>query len=885
MKLYLNINFRTKVGENLQVLVLEEGTEEKVHALKYTDNGNWSAEVDYFSKSISYKYQLVNEEGFILDEEFSLHQLNFPHNYDEFVINDFWNAKNFPENYLNNKILKNKLRQFKPGKITVLKKHTHLFRLEAPIYNPNWQMVILGNCAALGNWEYLNTLVMSQTDFGIWEASVELPINQMIQYKYGLMNIDSGEVFDIEYGDNRWALPNVEKNVLQIKADHFFKFKSFELYHAAGVAVPVFSLRTENGFGVGEFSDLKILADWASKTNLSVLQILPINDTTANYTWTDSYPYAAISVYALHPQYVSIENLDYPLSKELVKEFKAEKEVLNDLSLIDYEQMISGKWKFLKAVFQTNKENILKDRNFKKFIKENEDWLIPYSAFCVLRDKYQTPNFNDWKTHKKYIAGKIAPFFTAKSKDYETSMLHAWVQYQLHLQLKDAIDYTHDLGISVKGDLPIGIYRYSVEAWTEPELFGMDFQAGAPPDQFTDLGQNWEFPTYNWEAMKEDGYRWWKNRFKALEQYFDAMRIDHILGFFRIWRMPMSATQGILGYFYPAIPVILEEFQARGIYFNKDRYCKPFINDQILWDYFGEERESVHNQFMNNHFDGTYTFKEEFDTQRKLTDYFKTNPQGWVEDQLISLAANVLFLEEEVLNGDSVYHPRFNIDKTDSYKYLNDDEKRRLSELYVDYFFKRQDGLWYQKAMEKLPVILNSTDMLICGEDLGLVPESVPQVMERLGITALKVQRMPSDNIPWYNPNHAGYMNVVTASSHDSSTLRQWWQEDRNLSSQYFQQQLGQSGTAPWELEPQLAEMIMKQHLYNDAMLAIFPIQEFLATDRALTNPNMDDERINNPAEFPHYWRYRMHLNVEELLNHEDFNQKIAYWISDSNRI
>ena len=204
----------------------------------------------------------------------------------------------------------------------------------------------------------------------------------MIQYKYGLMNTDSGEVFDIEYGDNRWALPNSEKNMLQIKADHFFKFKSYELYHAAGVAVPVFSLRTENGFGVGEFSDLKNLADWAKKTNLSILQILPINDTTANYTWTDSYPYAAISVYALHPQYLSIENLEYALPKDLVKEFKAKKEELNSLNLIDYEQMISGKWKYVKAVFDANKDKILKDRNFKKFIKDNEEWLIPYA--CLL---------------------------------------------------------------------------------------------------------------------------------------------------------------------------------------------------------------------------------------------------------------------------------------------------------------------------------------------------------------------------------------------------------------------------------------------------------------------------------------------------------------------
>ena len=884
MKLYFNINFGTKVGEKMQLQILEEGQEPKFHELFYDDNGNWKTEVDYFSKTLSYKYQLTDLGGNILDEEYALHNLNLPHNYDEFVVFDVWNLKNFPENYLTNKILENTLSGQKFGKVTVLKKHTHLFRLEAPLYNPNWKIVILGNVEGLGKWEAEKAVKMEQTSLGVWEAAAAITENQIIQYKYGVYDEVSGKVFDIEYGDNRWAFPNGEKNLLHIKADHYFKFKSYELYHAAGVAVPVFALRTENGFGVGEFSDLKNLADWAKETNLSVLQILPINDTTANYTWTDSYPYAAISVYALHPQYLSVEGLEYNLPKNLVEEYQAKKAELNALSLIDYEQMISGKWKFVKAVFEENKDKIYKDRNFKKFIKENEEWVLPYAAFCVQRDKYKTPNFNDWKTHKKYIAGKVAPMFAAKHKEYDAVMLHVWTQYQLHLQLKDAIDYTHQLGISVKGDLPIGIYRYSVEAWTEPELFGMDFQAGAPPDQFTDLGQNWEFPTYNWEAMKADGYRWWKNRFKALEKYFDAMRIDHILGFFRIWRMPISATQGILGYFYPAVPVRMEEFRTRNIHFDFDRLCKPYINDQILWDYFGEERNAIAEFFMNKHFNGNYTFKEEFDTQRKLKDYFSNNPHPWEQEKLISLCANVLFLQEE-RDGDYVYHPRFNINKTDSYKYLNEWEKKAIYDLYVDYFFKRQDGLWYQSAMEKLPVILNATKMLICGEDLGLVPDCVPLVMDRLAITALKVQRMPSDNIPFYNPKNASYLNVVTASSHDSSTLRQWWHEDRGLTQKYFNSQLNQYGTAPWDLEPGLAEIIMKQHLYNEAMLAIFPLQEFLATDYELRNMNMDEERINVPAIFPHYWRYRMHLNLEELKNKQVFNKKIAHWIQDSGRI
>lgn len=882
MKLHFTINYGTEFGKKVAVKVLEEGNH-KIYDLVFADNRNWNGEIDFFSKSLEYKYLVLDEKNNVINEEICNHKLNLVNNYAEYDIYDVWNNKNFPENYLNNKILQNKLGDFKPEKVSILKKHTHLFRIEAPLYSPDWRLVLLGSNEALGNWDYEKIVKMSQTSVGVWEVAADLGENQgFFLYKYAILDEKNNNIISVEYGENRHARYNNDKEILRVLADHFFRFRAEQLYKAAGVAIPVFSLRSENGFGVGEFSDLKKLADWAHKTNLSVVQILPINDTTANYSWTDSYPYAAISVYALHPQYLSLENLPFKIPTELSNEFKLKKDELNAEKFVDYEQMIAGKWKFVKAIFEENKSEILKDKDFAKFIKENEEWLKPYAAFCVLRDKNNTPNFNNWKTHKKFVAGKISQFFETKHADYEAVMLHSWVQYQLHLQLKDAVDYTHSLGISLKGDLPIGIYRFSVEAWTEPELFGMDFQAGAPPDEFSDLGQNWEFPTYNWEVMQANNYDWWKKRFNVIARYFDAMRIDHILGFFRIWRMPMSATQGILGYFYPAVPVRIEEFAARHIPFNFDRYCKPYINDQILWDYFGYENATIAEHFMTKE-NGVYFFKPEYDSQRKLAEYFKTHPHDGAEAKLISLAANVLFLQE--FDGkDYVYHPRFNIHKTDSYKYLQDWEKKQLYDLYLDYFFKRQDGLWYQKAMEKLPMLLTATDMLICGEDLGLVPDCVPTVMDNLGITALKVQRSPKENVPFYNPQTASYMNVVTASSHDSSTLRQWWKENRELTQKYYNHQLNQYGTAPSDLLPELAEIIMKQHLHSEAMLAIFPIQEFFATDYEIVNPYADDERINNPAVFPHYWRYRMHISMEDLLKKENFNNKIAGFVAESRR-
>lgn len=882
MKLYFTINYGTEFGKKVVLKVLD-GKNIQSYDLQFSDNRNWKTEIDFFSKSIEYKYLVVDEDNHVIDEEICTHHLNFVNNFSEYNIYDVWNNKNFPENYLNNKILQNKLGDFKAEKVSILKKHTHHFRIEAPLYSPDWRLVIAGNNEALGSWNFENAEKMAQTSVGVWEVAVDLKKQkEFVQYKYAILDEKHEKIIAVEYGDNRLAFPNQDEEILQVHADHFFRFSAEQLYKAAGVAIPVFSLRSDDGFGVGEFSDLKKLADWAHKTNLSVIQILPINDTTANYSWTDSYPYAAISVYALHPQYLSLEKIQFGITEAFQMEFKMKRDELNALSLVDYEQMISEKWKFIKVVFEENKTEILKDKDFSKFLKKNADWLKPYAAFCVLRDKNNTPNFNNWKTHKKYVAGKIAQLFDAKHADFESVMLHAWVQYQLHLQLKEAVDYTHGLGISLKGDLPIGIYRYSVEAWTEPELFGMDFQAGAPPDEFSDLGQNWEFPTYNWEVMQANNYDWWKKRFAVIARYFDAMRIDHILGFFRIWRMPMTATQGLLGYFYPAVPVTIEEFAARHIPFNFDRYCKPFINDQILWDIFGNEKDAIAEHFMYQE-NGVYHFKQEYDCQRKLAEYFKKNPRKNAEEKLISLAANVLFLQE--FNGtDYVYHPRFNINKTISYQYLSDWEKKQLYDLYVDYFFRRQDGLWYQKAMEKLPMLLAATDMLICGEDLGLVPDCVPVVMDKLGITALKVQRSPKEDVPYYDPQTASYMNVVTASSHDSSTLRQWWKENRELTQHYFNNQLKQFGTVPSELLPELAEIIMKQHLHSEAMLAIFPIQEYFATDYEIVNPYADDERINNPAVFPHYWRYRMHISIEELLQKEYFNNKIAHFVAESGR-
>ena len=364
-------------------------------------------------------------------------------------------------------------------------------------------------------------------------------------------------------------------------------------WRGAGVSVPVFSLRSKESFGCGEFMDLMPMGDWAKKTGLRLIQILPVNDTSATMTWLDSYPYAAISAFALHPIYLNLAEMAGKKHAGILKPFRKIQKSLNALPEVDYESVISAKLGAVVQIFEAEKKDFLYDKDFLAFFDQNRYWLVPYAVFCCLRDQNGTTDFTSWKSYGKYNKLSVDKFASPQSKYYEQVAIHYFIQYHLHLQLKKATRYLHGLGIVLKGDIPIGIYRYSCDAWMTPDLYHMDMQAGAPPDPFAIKGQNWGFPTYNWEQMARDGFAWWKNRFSQMALYFDAFRIDHILGFFRIWSIPLSETEGIMGVFDPAIPIHIDEFGQRNTWFDHDRYTRPFINDAVLWEFFWR-RQRIH---------------------------------------------------------------------------------------------------------------------------------------------------------------------------------------------------------------------------------------------------------------------------------------------------
>jgi 4-alpha-glucanotransferase len=840
--------------------------------------------------SFHYKYILKNPDGEIIPEHGSDRFLEIKKKGPkEYLLIDTWNHAGEYENVFYTapfeKILLKKNEQ--KGKTKSEKDYTHIFRVKAPLLKKNETICLTGGAVNMGGWSEKKVIVFSR-EGNWWTAKLDLSGNNFpVAYKYGIYNTAEKKFVQYEGGNNRLLHGDSAGKRLTILHDGFAHFPN-NTWKGAGVAIPVFSLRSKKSFGVGEFNDLKLLVDWAKTAGLKLIQILPVNDTIATRTWADSYPYAAISAFALHPVYINIEKTAGKKNTELLKPLAKKQKELNALANVDYNEVVQYKLKALKEIYDKSGNKDLETKEYAVFFAANEHWLIPYAAFCYLRDKYGTSDFNQWKTNSVYTKPEIEKLSAGSAAIRKEISFHYFVQYHLHLQLKEAADYAHKKGVVLKGDIPIGIYRYGCDAWMDPELYQMNWQAGAPPDDFSVKGQNWGFPTYNWKKMQEDHFEWWRKRFEQMSNYFDAFRIDHILGFFRIWSIPSHAVEGIMGRFVPAIPVSITEFGERGIWFDHHRYCRPYITNDVLNELFGKKAEQVKKEFLNANDFGTYDLKPEFDTQRKVEKYFaapETNEENEnLKTGLYNIISNIILFEEKSPQGP-VYHFRIGMEHTISFKQLDWHLQQKLKELYVNYFFRRQDNFWMKEAMHKLPYMKRATNMLVCGEDLGMVPHCVPEVMAQLGILSLEIQRMPKrPEAEFFHPNDAPYLSVVTPSTHDMRTIRGWWEEDKIKIAAFYNRVMGQWGDAPYYCEPWINRAIVLQHLYSPAMWSIFQLQDILGMSEKLRRDNPHEERINVPANPNNHWKYRMHLLLEELIKQKKFNEELKGYVVHSGR-
>ena len=799
MTLRISIEYRTNWGEEI-VLCLGG----KRCPMEYAADGVWSAEIARFNpeKASEYCYEVVCG-GSTVRTEWKKHTLALPEGAAPkvLVVNDRWNDRPADSPFYSSAFTDAIFKRPASKKAKAAKGANVLLKVAAPSVRPNEVLAVAGSGKALKNWT--KAVPFDDSEFPVW--TLPLNVTEPFAYKIVVADRETLEPKAWEDGENRWlaAVPAKDEFVVEAALQVHFSGRDWK---GAGTAIPVFSLRSEDDFGVGEFYDLKKMVDWAASTGQSILQLLPINDTTMLHTWEDSYPYNPNSTFALHPQFLNLPAVGVKEDEE----YKALQTELNALEQIDYERVNNAKTELLRKAFTKTFKKLSTKASYKEFIEKNSHWLLPYAAFCVLRDMNGTPDFSKWKGYAKYSRKKVEAFCEEHREDID---FWCFVQYHLDLQLSEVCAYAHSKGVIFKGDLPIGISRTSVDAWLYPELFHMDSQAGAPPDAFSADGQNWGFPTYNWEKMAEDGYAWWKSRLAKMSEYFDAFRIDHILGFFRIWEIPMWTKSGLDGYFNPALPYPAHELQAQG---------------------------------------------------------FDVNDGG-------------LFLQDPRQEG--YYHPKIGARDTQSYYVLDAYRRAAFDRLYDDFFYRRNNEFWKDKAMQKLPALLDSTGMLACGEDLGMIPATVPQVMSDLRILSLEIQRMPKsvhDNFA--NPAWYPYLSVCTTSTHDMNPIRAWWEEDRQVTAQFWHEMLGGQGDAPYFCEPWICRQILNQHVWSPAMLTILPLQDWLSMDPQLRRSNPNDERINVPANSRHYWRYRMHLTLEQLSQASEFNSELADMISSSGR-
>ena len=892
MLIKFHIHYNTQWGQQLFVCgshpLLGKWKTGNASPLVFRGNGKWDFELQVDAASwLEYKYFIQHPDGNIEWEFGDNRPLNLK---GDTSVRDFWRSNHHSQNVLFTSPFRHAFFPYdldSKGDDRGSGKANLRLQIRIPHIKSGHQVAVVGNCKALGDWQVEKAVPLKKQGLN-WIAAFKLSDSvREVDYKYVLLD-DAGELIGYETGSNRYFVREPSESTWI--NDEYFGHPMGD-WKGAGVAIPVFSLRTNSGSGVGEFLDLIPLVDWAGRSGLKLVQLLPVNDTIATHTWVDSYPYAAISVFALHPLYANIQDIGALKDLKKQQEINRQASRLNELETVDYEEVMKLKSRYFKLKFDEVREQFMRSKAFKTFFKENKKWLVPYACFSYLRDLYQTADFTKWKKYREVSPKDLEKLSDPKAKNYGDIAVHYFIQYHLDQQLGKATAYAREKGIVLKGDIPIGIYRHSADAWTAPHLYHMDGQSGAPPDAFSQSGQNWGFPTYNWEGMAKDGYTWWKDRLKKMSDYFDVFRIDHILGFFRIWEIPWSAVEGTLGRFNPSLPLSVDELSSWGIQFNYDRFCKPYIREYMVNEIFGELAQEVRKTYLAQVFPGAYELKEEFSTQRKIKEYFESVPDNddnrklkEIEQGLYRLAREVLLIET-ANDGDPAYNPNIDLYNTYSFKDLESFQQNQLLELHRQYFFHRHNDFWKEKAMEKLPAIKEATDMLVCGEDLGMVPDSVPGVMADLQILSLAIQRMPNDNTKeFWHPADTPYLSVCSTSSHDTSTLRQWWEEDREKTQRFYNQILGNGGEAPFYCEPWVVEQVIKQHLYSPSMWAIFPIQDLLALDGELRRVFPQEEHINRPEIIPHYWRYRLHLNVDELIGEDEFNDHLKQMVYEAGR-
>jgi 4-alpha-glucanotransferase len=636
-----------------------------------------------------------------------------------------------------------------------------------------------------------------------------------------------------------------------------------------GISVPVAALRSGLSCGAGEFADLVPLGRWCVEAGLDFIQLLPVNDTGGN-----SSPYSAISAFALHPLYLRLQDMPgaAPFAGEIDR-FRAESDARARVASgrLAYRATLEFKRSIVQRVCEANAPAIGKDEAFRGW-REANPWVIAYAVFAALQRRNLDAPWSAWPEMSDPSPAQIGAWWDAHPGE---CLPQAWAQYLLESQLSAASRELSALGISLKGDLPILMTTESADVWDQREYFDLTARAGAPPDMFSPDGQNWGFPVYDWDRLGNDDYRWWKDRLRQAGKFFQAFRIDHVLGFFRIWRIPRGETTGLTGRFSPSSGLAASDLESLGFDRGRLRWLSvPHISGMELLRDLGPEAARVAAAYL---------------VRIGSEDLFNLKPEIDGEAAIHALAepaevkrALLAWHTDRTLIDDGEFFPAWYMERTKGFQSLSEPEKSRLRGLVRDRR-RESEAAWEQRGAMLLSALQGATDMLVCAEDLGDVPPCVPRVLDRLGILGLRIVRWsrayeaatPGTQAAFVPPTHYPRLSVCTPSVHDTTTIRGWWEEDAGERELFFRS-IGGPGPCPARMTPDLLERILVHCLDAASLLCMFQLQELLDLDEASWATDPAADRINVPGTVNEVnWTWRMPLALEDLASRSAFTGRI----------
>jgi len=625
---------------------------------------------------------------------------------------------------------------------------------------------------------------------------------------------------------------------------------------ATGVAVPLSSLRSGSSIGIGEFADLALLGQWCKASGLDLIQLLPIND-----TGYEPSPYSALSAYAFHPVYLRLSDLaGYPLIHKQAQALRAK---LGEVARVKHQEVWGAKQALLRQVFG--------QADFS--LESAEAWLVErswgraYAVFSALRERYQRAGWQSWPEHRNPTASDIEELW----KDLGAqAVFHVWLQVECERQLGSAVAELKTLGVSLKGDIPILLNEDSADVWAHPEFFDLGLRAGSPPDAMNPDGQNWGFPVYNWANLEKDDYKWWKQRLKHAAKFYQAYRIDHVLGFFRIWATPAANSNAQLGLYQPT--PLLTTAQLGQLGFDAARIVwlsEPHVFGLEIRERLGQEAPLVVEKALTQiPGEDLYRFSAVITGEKDLqslavSDNAHSNLVHWFRNRTL------LRLDDTTFTATAHYY------STRAYDSLGNEERWNFERLVHESSDQVQKA-WEDQGRRLLSLMKTTTEMLVCAEDLGTIPACVPGVLGELGILGLRIVRWARDwNLPGqpYIPvSLYPELSVCTPSVHDTSTLRQWWEEERNH--QGFLQALGLGPQDDAAFSPALAKKLLAGLLTTRSRLCVLHLPDLLALDDRFLATDPALERVNTPGTVDEAnWSYRMRPLLEEIIAAKDFSQ------------